>query len=122
MAGNNAVDVQPEGVHFPMPMFLLTHHFPANFQGSPESAAAATDWFARLGATVPGRGSTAAEEPRRLGDCPTTGERRLAHTLISTDDLETAIAFAEAWPPLARGGGLEVQEIPVLTPSVQATT
>jgi len=46
----------------------------------------------------------------------------MAYTLISTDDLETAMAFAEAWPLLGRGGGVEVQEIPVLTPSVQATT
>jgi hypothetical protein len=105
-----------------MPMFLLTHHFPANFQGSPETAAAARDWFARLGATTQGPGNTAPEEPRRLGDCATQGERRLAHTLISTDDLETAMAFANAWPLLARGGGVEVQEIPVFTPGVQART
>src|SRR5215469_14889223 len=78
MAGNNAVDVQPEGVHFPMPMFLLTHHFPANFQGSPETAAAAKDWFARLGATVPGSGSTAPAEPRRLGNCDVFRERLAA--------------------------------------------
>jgi hypothetical protein len=121
MAINNAVEVQPEGVS-PMPMFLLTHHFPEKFQGSPETAAAARDWFARLGATVPGGGSTAPAEPRRLGDCPTPGERQLAYTLISTEDLETAAAFAKAWPLLARGGGVQVQEIPVLTPSVQATT
>jgi hypothetical protein len=105
-----------------MPTFLLTHHFPAKFQGSPETAAAARDWFARLGASMPGRGSTAPEEPRRLGHCPTPADRRLAYTLISTDDLETAMAFAKAWPLLAGGGGVEVQEIPVLTPSVQATT
>lgn len=105
-----------------MPTFLLTHHFPANFQGSPETAAAAKDWFARLGATMPAWGSTALEEPRRLGDCSTPAERRLAYTLISTDHLETAIAFANAWPLLARGGGAEVLEIPVLTPTLQATT
>lgn len=100
-----------------MPTFLLTHHFPANFQGSPETAAAARDWFARLGATMPGRGSTAPEEPRCLGDCLTRGERRLAYTLISTDDLEAAVACAKAWPLLARGGGVEVREVPILTPS-----
>ena len=105
-----------------MPTFLLTHHFPANFQGSPATAAAARDWFARLGATTPGSGSTAPVEPRRLGDCVSPGERRLAYTLISADDLETAMGFAKAWPLLARGGGVEVQEIAVLTPSVPATT
>lgn len=102
-------------------MYLLTHHFPANFQGSPETAGVARDWFARLGA-MPGFGSTAPAEPNRLGDCLTSRERRLAHTLISTDDLETAMAFAKAWPVLAHGGGVEVQEIPVLTPSIHAPT
>jgi hypothetical protein len=105
-----------------MSMFLLTHHFPANFQGSPESAAAARDWFVSLGATMPGTGSTAAAEPHRLGDCPSPGERRVAHTLISTDNLETAMTVARAWPLLAHDGGIEVHEIPVLTPTVHATT
>jgi hypothetical protein len=103
-----------------VPTFLLTHHFPNDFQGSPETASAAAAWLARLGATMPGSGSTAPEEPRRLGDCGTRGERRLAYTLISTDGLETAMALATAWPLLARGGGVEVQQIRVLTPSGQA--
>jgi hypothetical protein len=45
----------------------------------------------------------------------------LAYTLISTDDLEAAMAVAKAWPLLARGGGVEVRELPILTPSLQAS-
>jgi hypothetical protein len=102
-----------------MPTFLLTHHFPRDFQSSPETAAAATAWFARLGATTPRPGDP-ADALRRLGDCGTDPERRLAYTLISTDDLGAAMAVAAAWPLLARGGGVEVRELPVLRPSVPA--
>jgi hypothetical protein len=103
-----------------MPTYLLTHHFPEGFQGSPETAAAARAWFARLGVTTPGPGNPALE-PRRLGNCATDPERRLAYTLISTDDVEAALAVAEAWPLLARGGGVEVRELAILTPSVHAS-
>jgi hypothetical protein len=103
-----------------MPTYLLTHHFPKNFQGSPETAAAAQAWFARLGRTAAGPGNQ-APEPVRLGNCETDAEPRLAYTLISTDALEAALAMAEAWPLLARGGGVEVREVTILKPGVQAS-
>jgi hypothetical protein len=78
-----------------MPTFLLTHHFPKGFQSSPETAAAATAWFASLGATIPGQGNRPFEELPRLGDCGTDPGRPLAYTLISTDDLEAAMAVAQ---------------------------
>ena len=106
-----------------MPTFLLTHHFPANFQTSPETMATARDWFTRLGATMPGPANPAVDAAAavRLGDCGTDAERRSAYTLISTDDLEAAMTVAKAWPLLARGGGVEVRELPILTPSVRAS-
>jgi len=104
-----------------MPTFLLTHHFPRGFQGSPETAAAATAWFASLGATIPGEGNPPPDQLPRLGDCGTNPERRLAYTLVSTNDLEAAMAIAQGWPLLTRGGGVEVRQLPILTPSVQPT-
>ena len=100
-----------------MPTYLLTHLFPANFQGSPETAAAAAAWFASLGRTTPGLGNTEIPEPHRLGNCATASGRRMAYTLISAADLEAAMGFAKAWPLLARGGGIELREVPILTPS-----
>jgi len=102
-----------------MPTFFLTHHFPKPFQTSPETAAAATAWFERLGANLVGRGNPAFETCR-LGNCGTDLEQ-LAYTLISTDKLEEAVALAEAWPLLARGGGVEVRELTVLQPGLQAS-
>src|SRR5215471_16401193 len=48
-----------------MPTFLLRHDFAANFQGSPETTAAARDWFNRLAVAVPG--DLAARDPDVLG-------------------------------------------------------
>src|SRR5262249_3808473 len=102
-----------------MPTYLLTHHFPRNFQGSPETAAAANAWFERLGANLVSR-SDRRFETRRFGNCGTDPEPR-AYELLPTDPLEEAIALAEAWPLLSRGGGVEVLELtsvpPVLRPS-----
>ncbi len=95
-----------------MRTYLLTHHFPRDFQRSPETVAAARAWFARLGASVPEPGNP-APEPRRLGNCGIDPERQLAYTLISAGDLETATSVAAAWPLLARGG-VEVREIMLL--------
>ena len=107
-----------------MPTFLLTHHFPASFQSSPETRAAAATWFGRLGATMPRAGDAALDSAAaiRLGDCGTAAERGLAYTLISTDELESAVGVAKAWPLLARGGGVVVRELPILTPSLQVAT
>ena len=98
-----------------MPTFFLTHHFPKNFQSSPASAAAATAWFERLRPNLAGRGNPASET-RRFGDCSNGPERAVAFTVISTDDLEAAVALAEAWPLLANGGGVEVRELTMVIP------
>ena len=100
-----------------MPMFFLTHYFPRNFQGSPETAAAATAWFARLGDNLTARGNPQAET-RSMGNCSNEPDRMLAYTLITADDLQAATALAEAWPLLARGGGVEVRELTTLKPPV----
>jgi hypothetical protein len=102
-----------------MPTYLLTHHFPKGFHSSSDTAAAAQAWFERLGTNRVGGGNPAFE-PRRLGSSEMSSDM-LAHTLISTDNLEAAIALAEAWPLLPRGGGVEIRELTILQPSLRAS-
>src|SRR6266851_8276051 len=52
-----------------MPTYFLTHHFPKDFQGSPETASAATAWFASMGVNLVGRGGNPTVQPQRLGNC-----------------------------------------------------
>jgi hypothetical protein len=101
-----------------MPMYLLTHHFPKGFQTSPETAAAATAWFERLGSNLVGRGDPRVES-RRLGNCATDPEIR-AYALLSTASLEAALDLAGGWPLLARGGGVEVRALSALPLVAQA--
>ena len=99
-----------------MPTYFLTHHFPKDFQGSPETASAATAWFASMGTNLVGRGGNPTVEPPRLGNCGSE-QAQLAYTLLSADDLEAAVAVAQAWPLLARGGGVEVRELTLVNPT-----
>jgi hypothetical protein len=102
-----------------MPTYLLTHHFPKGFQGSPETAAAAHAWFERLGPNLVSR-TDRQFETRQIGNCGTAPELS-AYKLLSTDTFEEAIALAEAWPLLARGGGIEVQELTSVPPVPRAS-
>jgi hypothetical protein len=102
-----------------MPTFILTHQFPRDFQGSPETAAAARAWFEHLAVNLAGR-SAPTFETRQLGHCA-EAERAVAYTLICADDLEAAVALAQSWPLLARGGGVEVRELTVMTPTTPAS-
>jgi len=91
-----------------MPTFLFSHHFPDGFQPSPETAAAAAAWFESLGEhRLNGRPATF--DTQRIGNC--RGEPMLTtYTLVTTDDLEAAVALASTWPMLARRGGVDVRE------------
>jgi hypothetical protein len=102
-----------------MPTYLLIHHFPKGFQGSPETAAAAKAWFERLGPNLVSR-TDRRFEPRQFGNCGTASELR-AFEILSTETLEEAIALAEAWPLLARGGGIELQELTTVPFVLQAS-
>ena len=89
-----------------MGTYLLVHHFPKGFQGSPETAAAAVAWFEHLEPNLASRTDRGVEH-RTLGD--TGAEPELsAYELITADDIEAAMALAAGWPLLARGGAIEV--------------
>jgi hypothetical protein len=49
-------------------------------------------------------------EPRQLGD-PGADPVPAAYEVITTDDVEGAIALARAWPLASRGGRIEVREL-----------
>jgi hypothetical protein len=50
-----------------MGSYLFVHHFPKHFQGSPETAAAATAWFRQLEPNLAWR-TPPTGEPRQFGD------------------------------------------------------
>jgi hypothetical protein len=92
-----------------MGSYLFVHHFPRGFQGSPETAAAATAWFQQLEPNLSGR-TPPVTEPRQFGD-PAAEPVPTAFEVINTDDLDRALDLAKAWPLLSRGGRIEVREL-----------
>jgi len=92
-----------------MGTYLFIHHFPKGFQGSPETAAAATAWFEQLEPHLAGRTPPAAEPPQ-FGD-PGAEPVPTAFEVITADDLNGAMDLAKAWPLVTRGGRIEVREL-----------
>src|SRR5579871_1612187 len=76
-----------------MPEFILTHRFPHNFRGAPDTAAAAKAWFDQIAGTIVSRNDLTTET-RKLGDCG-SGTEPNAYTIVRVDNLEAALALAE---------------------------
>lgn len=89
--------------------YLFVHHFPKDYQGSPETAAAAAAWFEQLWPKLAGR-TLPTPEPHQLGD-PGADPVPSAYEVITADDLDGAMALAKAWPLVSRGGRIEVREL-----------
>ena len=92
-----------------MGSYLFVHHFPQNYRGSPETAAAAAAWFEQLWPNLAGR-TLDTSEPYQLGDAGADPVPS-AYEVITADDLEGAMALARAWPLVSRGGRIEVREL-----------
>ena len=89
--------------------YLFVHQFPKGFQGSPETAAAAVAWFEQLSPNLAGR-TVVTSEPHQLGD-PGADPAPTAFEVITAPDLDGAMALAQAWPLVSRGGRIEVREL-----------
>jgi YCII-related domain len=92
-----------------MPTFVLTHRAPAHYAPSAQSAAAWNAWFERLGSNLADRGNPVFAR-RSLGDCGSDTALG-GYTLITADDLQSAVALANGCPVLAAGGGVEIGEL-----------
>jgi hypothetical protein len=90
-----------------MPTFLFAYRRPqAYVPGRPDAVAAWTAWFDELGSSLTDRGNPVFES-ESLGHC---GEdtRLGGYSLITAEDLDTALALAKDCPALREGAGLEV--------------
>jgi hypothetical protein len=95
-----------------MPTYLITNRAPASFHPGPEAFAAWTAWFEHLGSHLEDRGNPASK-CTALGNCgPDTSLG--GYTLIRADNLEAAVALAQAHPLMTRGGGVEIGELTLI--------
>jgi hypothetical protein len=90
-----------------MTTFLFSYRMPKGFvPGRPDAVAAWTAWFEKMGASVIDRGNPVFESASlgHYGDDTTLG----GYSLITAEDLDTALSMAKDCPALAEGAGVEV--------------
>ena len=89
-----------------MATYLFVHRQPLSYVGSPEAAAEWAGWFEQLGAALEDRGN-AVFERQPVGNC---GPEFVlgGYTLVTANDLDTAMALAGGCPMVTAGGGVEV--------------
>jgi hypothetical protein len=92
-----------------MSTFVFAYRTPEGYAGSADTAAAWTAWFADLDAKLIDRGNPVVGR-QSLGNCG-TDTLLGGYTLISAEDLASAVAVARGCPILAAGGGVEVGEL-----------
>jgi hypothetical protein len=102
-----------------MPTFVFSYRVPRDYQpGSPESAAAWTDWFASLGTGLVDTGHAAAKSAV-VGNAG--ADTRLGgYSIVTANDLGAAMELAKSCPALGMGAGVEVGEFPVLPAAATA--
>jgi hypothetical protein len=90
-----------------MPTFVFAYRMDPDFKpGRPESTAAWMAWFDSLGASVVEMGKPVFESTT-IG-APAGATRLGGYSLVTADDLESAVALAKGCPAIDAGGGVEV--------------
>ncbi len=104
-----------------MSTFLFAYRAPKNYTpGDPEAMAAWQAFFEDMGSGVVDVGNPifARTALGNSADDTVLG----GYSLVSADDLESAVAMARGCPTLKNGGGVEVGELTLLSPDSVATT
>jgi hypothetical protein len=90
-----------------MATFLFSYRMPkAYVPGRPDAAAAWAAWFQEMGASVTDRGNPTFESVS-LGNCGDSTKLG-GYSLITAEDLDTALNLAKGCPALQAGAGVEV--------------
>jgi hypothetical protein len=87
---------------------------------TPEAMAAWQAWFQDLGAGIVDPGNPVFSR-RNVGNCDADTVLG-GYTMVSADDLESAVAMTKGCPVLETGGGVEVGELTVLNPEDMSNT
>ena len=91
-----------------MTTFLFSYRMPVDYTpGRPGAAEAWTTYFESLGPNLADPGNPVFTSTA-LGACTGDSVRLGGFSLITADDLETAVTMAKDCPVLQSGGGVEV--------------
>jgi hypothetical protein len=90
-----------------MAKYVLSFRVPSDYQPHAGTPAEWQAWFSRLGPALVDVGN-AVTDYAPLGEVGGNGSRLIGYSVISADDMDSALALAEDCPALRVGGGVEV--------------
>ena len=97
-----------------MTNYVFSFRVPADYQPNAGTPAEWRAWFGELGSALVDVGNAVAGYAA-LGEVGGSGSRLIAYSVVSAEDLESALALAKDSPVMRIGGGVEVG--PVLVPA-----
>lgn len=90
-----------------MATYLLSFRVPSDYQPDAETPVEWQAWFGGLGSALVDIGN-AVTEYASLGAVGGNASRMIGYSVISAEDMASALTLAEGCPALRAGGGVEV--------------
>jgi hypothetical protein len=89
-----------------MPTFVFSYRVPSDYVPGPETAAEWQDWFGGMGSALVDFGH-AVVDYASLGEVGGSSSRMVGYSVVSAEDMDSALALAKDCPALRVGGGVE---------------
>lgn len=90
-----------------MAKYVFSYRVPADYTPGPETGDEWRAWLGGLGSALVDFGH-AVTDYAALGEVGGGGSRLAGYSVVSADDLESAVTLAKGCPALLVGGGVEV--------------
>ncbi|WP_067897350.1 hypothetical protein [Nocardia vaccinii] len=90
-----------------MANYVFSYRVPSDYRPDAGTPADWRAWFGGLGSALVDVGH-AVTEYGSLGEVGGSGSRMIGHSVVSAEDMDSALALAEDCPALRVGGGVEV--------------
>jgi hypothetical protein len=90
-----------------MKNYVFTYRVPSDYVPGVETGAQWQAWFGAMGSALVDLGHAVADYAS-LGDVGGTSSRMIGYSVVSTEDMDAALALAKDCPALRVGGGVEI--------------
>jgi hypothetical protein len=91
-----------------MAKYVFSYRVPADYRPSAGTPAEWQAWFGGLGPALADVGHAVIDDYASLGEVGGSGSRMVGYSVVSAEDMDSALALAKDCPVLRVGGGLEV--------------
>ena len=87
--------------------YVFSYRVPADYTPAADAASEWQAWFGGMGSALVDLGH-AVTDYASLGEVGGSGSRMIGYSVVSAEDMDSALALAKDCPALRVGGGVEV--------------